>query len=322
MKTIRKIVGLFFALLLGAGGAVAQTYPSNPIKIIVSYPPGGGTDVNVRVLTPKLSEVLGQPIIIENKPGAAARLGPEFVAKSAPDGYTLLAGTSGEMVFNVGLFPSLGYDPERDFTPITLFNYDPMMFAVNPSFPAESIRELITVAKAKPDQVFHASAASAFQVAVEYFNKQAGVKIIHVPYKGAAPALTATVSGQTSLVVLSIPPLRPHVKSGKLRPLAFTGAKRSPFYPDVPTLLESGLDFEGVSWAGLFAPAGTPSAIIDKLYLGLTVVLKDKEVNQRLTAMGRDTSTIGVTPTEFKAILHRDLVKWPEEIRGFGIKGG
>ena len=322
METTSKSLGLLFALILGAGGAVAQTFPSNPIKIIVSYPPGGGTDVNVRVLTPKLSEVLGQPIIVENKPGATARLGPEFVGKSAPDGYTLLAGTSGEMVFNVGLFPSLRYDPERDFTPITLFNYDPMMFAVNPSFPAKSIRELIAIAKSKPDQVFHASAASAFQVAVEYFNKQAGVKIIHVPYKGAAPALTATIAGQTSLVVLSIPPLRPHVKSGKLRPLAFTGAKRSPFYPDVPTLLESGLDFEGVSWAGLFAPAGTPSAIIDKLYLGLTAVFKDKEVNQRLTAMGRDTSTIGVPPAEFKAILRRDLVKWPEEIRGFGIKGG
>ena len=322
METTSKSLGLLFALILGAGGAVAQTFPSNPIKIIVSYPPGGGTDVNVRVLTPKLSEVLGQPVIVENKPGATARLGPEFVAKSAPDGYTLLAGTSGEMVFNVGLFPSLRYDPERDFTPITLFNYDPMMFAVNPSFPAKSIRELIAIAKSRPDQVFHASAASAFQVAVEYFNKQAGVKVIHVPYKGAAPALTATIAGQTSLVVLSIAPLRPHLKSGKLRPLAFTGAKRSPFYPDVPTLLESGLDFEGVSWAGLFAPAGTPSAIIDKLYLGLTAVFKDNEVSQRLTAMGRDTSMIGVPPAEFKAILHRDLVKWPEEIRGFGIKGG
>ena len=196
------------------------------------------------------------------------------------------------------------------------------MFAVNPSFPPKSIKELIAIAKAKPDQVFHASAASAFQVAVEYFNKQAGVKIIHVPYKGAAPALTSAVSGETSLIVLSIPPLRPHLKSGKLRPLAFTGGKRSPFYPEVPTLKESGLDFEGVSWAGLFAPAGTPSAIIDKLYRALVTVFKDKEVNQRLTTMGRDTSTIGVTPAEFKAILQRDLAKWPGEIRGFGIKGG
>ena len=322
MKTTRKIVGLFFALVLGAGGALAQTYPSNPIKIIVSYQPGGGTDVNVRVLTPKLSEVLGRPIIVENRPGAAARLGPEFVAKAAPDGYTLLAGTSGEMVFNAGLFPSLRYDPDKDFAPITLINYDGMMFAVNPSFPPKSIKELIAIAKAKPDQVFHASAASAFQVAVEYFNKQAGVKIIHVPYKGAAPALTSAVSGETSLIVLSIPPLRPHLKSGKLRPLAFTGGKRSPFYPEVPTLKESGLDFEGVSWAGLFAPAGTPSAIIDKLYRALVTVFKDKEVNQRLTTMGRDTSTIGVTPAEFKAILQRDLAKWPGEIRGFGIKGG
>lgn len=322
MKTRCELLGLFLALVLAAGVSMAQSYPSKPIRIVVGYQPGGGTDVNIRLIAPKLSEQLGQPVIIENKPGAEARIATEYVAKAVPDGYTLLAGASGEMIFNVGLFASLPYDPEKAFTPITLFNYDPMVIAVNPSVPAHSVKELIALAKAKPGQVFHASAASAFHVAVEYFNQQAGVKIVHVPYKGAAPALTAAISGEATMVVLSIPPLRPHLKSGKLRAVAITGAKRSRFFPDLPTVLESGLDFEGVSWAGLFAPGGTPPAIIDKVYRAMSAALKDDAMNERLTSMGRDTSTIGISPAEFDVIFRKELAKWPKAIRELGIRGG
>ncbi|MBI4292509.1 MAG: tripartite tricarboxylate transporter substrate binding protein [Betaproteobacteria bacterium] len=323
MKTRHQVFGLLLALVLAAAESAAQTYPSKPVKIVVGYGAGGGTDVNMRLLVPKLSERLGQPVIVENKPGAAARIGAEFVAKSVPDGYTLYAGSSGEMVANVGLFPELSYNPGKDFVPITLFNYDPMVFTVNPGVPVKTIKELISLAKGKPGQVFHASAASAFQVAVEVFNREVGVKIVHVPYKGAAPAMTAAISGEATMIVLSPGPLMVHVKSGKLRTLAISAAKRSPFLPDVPTFRESGLDFETpISWAGLFAPAGTPEEIIEKLYQGMTFALRDKGVLDRLHAMGRDTSTTGVSPAEFARILQEDLAKWPKAIRELGIRGG
>ena len=323
MKTGHKYLGLLLALVLAAGESAAQPYPSRPIRIVVGYAPGGGTDVNIRLIAPKLSEQFGQQVIIENKPGAAARIATEYVATSAPDGYTLLAGASGEMIFNVGLFPSMPYDHEKAFTPITLFNYDPMVFAVNPSLPAHSVKELIALGKAKPGQLFHASAASAFQVAVELFNREAGIKIVHVPYKGAAPAVTAAISGEASMIVLSIPPLMAHLKTGKLRPLVITGTKRSQFFPEIPTFLESGLDFESpVSWAGLFAPAGTPAAIIDRLYSAMYVAIKEKAMTERLHEMGRETGTIGIPPEEFDIIFRKELAKWPKTIRELGIRGG
>lgn len=322
MRTRFRMAGIFLALALVAGGCAAQAFPAKPVRIVVGYAPGGGTDVNIRMLAPKLSENLGQPVIIENKPGAAASIATEYVAKAPPDGYTLLAGASGEMIFNVGLF-ALPYDADKAFAPITLFNYDPMVLAVNPSIPANTIGELIALAKTRPGQLFHASAASAFHMTVELFNKEAGIKIVHVPYKGAAPALTAAVSGEASLIVLSIPPLAAYLKSGKLRALAINGARRSRFFPDIPTFLESGVDFEGVvSWAGVFAPAGTPSAIIDRLYGGLSAAIRDEAMTERLHAMGRDTSTIGIPPAEFDLIYRKELAKWPKAIRDLGIRGG
>ena len=322
MKTGHKFLGLLLALVLAAGESAAQPYPSKPIRIVVGYAPGGGTDVNIRLIAPKLSEQFGQQVIIENKPGAAARIATEYVATSAPDGYTLLAGASGEMIFNVGLFPSMPYDHEKAFTPITLFNYDPMVFAVNPSLPAHSVKELIALGKAKPGQLFHASAASAFQVAVELFNREAGIKIVHVPYKGAAPAVTAAISGEASMIVLSIPPLMAHLKTGKLRPLVITGAKRSQFFPEVPTFLESGLDFESpVSWAGLFAPAGTPSAIIDRLYSALFTILKDNTMKEHFISQGREPiGGVGMPPAEFEVFFKAELAKWTKAINDFNIR--
>ena len=322
MTTGHKVLGLLLALVLAAGESAAQTYPARTIRIVVGYAPGGGTDVNIRLIAPKLAEQLGQPVIVENKPGAEARIAAEFVAKSAPDGYTLLAGASGEMVFNPGLFASLPYDPEKAFAPITLFNHDPLILAVHPSVPANSIKELIALAKARPGQLFHASAASAFHVTSELFNRDTGVKIVHVPYKGAAPAITAAVSGEASMIVISTAPIMAHVKSGKLRALAITGAKRSRFFPDIPTASESGVDFEGVTWAGLFAPAGTPSVIIDRIYGAISVALKDDTMVERLISMGRDPTGIGIPPAEFDIFFRKELAKWPKAIRDLGIRGG
>ncbi|MBI4292508.1 MAG: tripartite tricarboxylate transporter substrate binding protein [Betaproteobacteria bacterium] len=323
MKTTHKILGLFLALafVFAAGESAAQAYPNKPIKIVVGFQPGGGTDVTTRLVATKLSDVLGQPIIVENKPGAEARISTEYVAKAAPDGYTLLAGASGQMVFNPGLFAPLPYDHENAFVPITLLNSDPLVFAVNPSLPVHSVKDLVALAKAKPGTLFHASAASAFFVAAEFFNKQAGVKIIQVPYKGAAPAVVAAVSGEASMIVMSVPPINAMMKAGKLRPIAVTGDKRSRFLPEIPTVLESGLDFEGITWAGLFAPAGTPSAVIDKLYGGLAIVLKEDSMMKRLVSIGHETSGTGMPPAEFAIFFKKELAKWTKAIKDMNIRG-
>ncbi|MBI4292510.1 MAG: tripartite tricarboxylate transporter substrate binding protein [Betaproteobacteria bacterium] len=319
MKT--KQVVLSLALALAAGAVAAQSYPTKPIRMVVGFQPGGGTDVTARMVAPKLSEVLGQPIIIENKPGAEARIATDYVAKSAPDGYTLLAGASGQMVFNPALYPNSGYDPLKAFVPITLFNYDPLVVAVHPSVPARSMKELVALAKAKPGELFHASSASAFYVATELFNSTAGVKIVNVRYKGAAPAVNAAVAGETSLIVLSIPPIMAQLKSGKLRPLGITGAKRSRFFPDIPTVAEAGYEFDGITWAGLFAPAGTPQPIVEKLYTALTAVLKSDEMQERAIRSGREPiEGQGMPPAEFEKFFRAELNKWTKAIKQFNIR--
>ena len=324
MKTAYRVIGLFlaFALALACGESTAQSYPSRPIKLVVGFQPGGGTDVTARLIGPKLSEQLGQPVIVENKPGAEARIATEYVAKAAPDGYILLAGASGQMVFNPGLFAPLPYDPLKAFIPITLFNADSLVFAVHPSVPAHSLKELIALAKAKPGQLFHASSGSPFHVAVELFNRQAGVNIVHVPYKGAAPASNAAVAGEVSLIVISIPPISGQLQAGKLRALAINSRERSRFLPDVPTGLESGMDYEGITWAGLFAPAGTPRPIIDKLYAAMSVVLKDNPMKERFVAQGREpTGGVGMPPAEFEIFFKAELAKWTKAIKDLNIRG-
>jgi tripartite-type tricarboxylate transporter receptor subunit TctC len=323
MKTTYKGLGMFlaFALALACGESTAQSYPSKPVKLVVGSLPGGGTDITARLVTPKFSEQLGQPVMVENKPGAQGRIAAEYEAKAAPDGYTLFAGGSGQMVFNPGLFASLPYDPVKDFIPITLFDSDRLVFAVHPSVPAHSLKELIALAKAKPGQLFHGSSGSPFHVAVELFNRQAGVNIVHVPYKGAAPAANAAVAGEVSLIVISIAPILGQLQSGKLRALAINGTERSRVLPDIPTALESGLDYEGITWAGLFAPAGTPRAIIDKLYSAMSIVLKDDDVKARFISRGREPSGgIGMPPAEFDIFFKAELAKWTKAIKDLNIR--
>lgn len=322
MKTKYKFVGLLLVLVLVAGESMAQAYPTKPIRIIVGFQPGGGTDVTARMVSPKLSENLGQPIIIENRPGAEARISNEYVAKAPPDGYTLLAGASGQMVFNPGLYPSLNYDPVKAFVPITLFNYDPLILAVHPSVPAKTLKEFVALAKSKPGELFHASSATNFHVSAELFNRVAGVKVVNVPYKGAAPAVSAAVSGETSMIIISIPPILSMLKAGKLRPLAITGEKRSRFFRDIPTALESGFAFEGVTWAGLFAPAGTPRPIIDRLYTAMLTVLKSDDMRERFISAGREPiEGQGMPPAEFEKFFLAELTRWTKAIKEFNVRG-
>ncbi|MBI2320363.1 MAG: tripartite tricarboxylate transporter substrate binding protein [Betaproteobacteria bacterium] len=307
------------ALAIAAGDCAAQAFPSKPIRFVTGNAPGGGTDTLARMIGPKLSERLGQPIIVENRPGADGFIASEYVAKAPADGYTILVGTDGQMVLNVGLYAKLPYDPVADFAPITRISSTPLMIAVHPSLPASSIKELIALAKAKPGELFYASGAPVFRVATEMFKAQTGTNIVLVPYKGAAPAIAALLAADVTVGTMSVGPLLPHVRAGKLRGLAVTSAKRIALAPDIPTLAESGLPgFEVDPWTGLFAPDGTPRAVVDKLSSEANAVLKADEMRAALGKRG--VVAAPTTPDELAAVLKADLAKWPKLLRELQIR--
>lgn len=313
-----RALGLFVALAFACCGSAAQTYPVKAIKLVVGYQPGGGTDSLARIVAPKLGERLGQPVMVENRPGANATIGVGYAAKADPDGYTLLVGASGEMVYAPGLYDRLAYDTAKDFIPVIQLSTNPLIFAAHPSLPVTSISELIALAKAKPGTLFYGSGAAPFQAAGELFKKQAGVNIVNVPYKGAAPSVTAAVAGEVPLLVVGLSSL-PLVRSGKLRALAVTSPKRYALLPHVPTMAEAGLPgFEVVPWTGVFAPAGTPRAIIEKLNSEMMAVVRLDDVKERFTALG--VSGEGLPLPEFNALIKADLAKWPKVLREFNIR--
>ncbi len=323
MKIAHKVLGLFLALaLIVAGGeSAAQSYPSKPIKFVVGLSPGGGTDILARLIGQKLSDQLGQQVIVENRPGADALIATEYVAKSAPDGYTLLVGTSGGMTLNPTLYP-VPYDVVKDFVPITVFGPAPVVFAVHPSFPATTVKEFIALAKAKPGEVHYSSGGTVFQVAAELIKQQAGLNITHVRYKGGSPAINAALAGDVPMVATSIAAVLPHLRAGKLRALAVTSTKRSTVLPEVPTLAESGLaNYEFMMWTGLFAPAGTPRAIIDKLYSEMSIALKSDTLKERFASLSYETGGIvGMPPAEFGAMHRAELAKWTKLIKDLNIR--
>jgi len=320
LKIAYKVFGLALALglALASGESPAQSYPSRPIKFVVGYTPGGGNDILGRMVAQKLGERLGQSVVVENKPGADSIIGTDYVAKSAPDGHTLLV-SSAAMILNAALYDRVPYDTGKDFIPITMFASDPLVFAVNPSVPAATIRELIALAKTKPGQMFYSSGAPAFHVSAELFKSRAGVNIVHVPYKGSGPAITAAVAGEVPMVVVSIVPVIAQLRAGKLRPLVVTSAKRDSLLPDVPTMSEAGLDVEGGIWVGLFAPAGTPRAIVDKLYSEVSIILKSDSTQKGLATLGYDTSGTGMSPAEFNTFFRTNLSKWSKVIADLNI---
>jgi tripartite-type tricarboxylate transporter receptor subunit TctC len=307
-----------FSGLAGAqisGGTVA--YPQRPLKLVVGYPPGGNNDIIARIVAKDLADSLQQPVIVENRPGAAGRIAGEYVARSAPDGYTLLVGATGPMVYAPGLYTSMQYDAGKDFRPITLLGSTPMVLAVNKSFPATSISGFVSLAKQQDVQ--YAQGATPFLVAAESFKKLAGLRMVAIPYKGNVQAVTAAVSGEVQMVVADVPTLIAQLNSGGLRALAVTGPERSKYLPNVPTLAESGFAFEGISWTGLFAPAGTSNAVINLLHARLAAILTSPSIQQRLTQLNFETAGIGMSPQAFGEMHRKDLNRWVPEIRRLGI---
>jgi tripartite-type tricarboxylate transporter receptor subunit TctC len=314
---------LLLSALVAAGPSGAQDakgYPSRPIRFIVPYPPAGGTDIVARILADPLAAVLGRPIIVDNRGGAAGNLGTDIVAKSAPDGYTILFTLSSHTI-NPKLYDKLPFDVEKDFVPISLAALIPQILVANPALPANNVRELIALAKAEPGKLNYASVGtgSPGHIAGELFKLKTGIDMVHVPYKGGGPAVSDTLSGQVQLLFVSLPAALQHIRAGRLKALAVTSEQRSQAIPDVPTIAESGVpDCIVNSWYGVLAPAHTPPAIVAKLQAALAQVLALPEVKAKLFVQGAEATAS--TSAEFERRIHAELQQWEYVIREAKIK--
>jgi tripartite-type tricarboxylate transporter receptor subunit TctC len=314
-------------LIAGAGvtcyvlPAFAATYPVRPIRFIVPFAPGGGGDIVGRIVGQRLSERLGKPLIVDNRGGAGGTLGTDLAAKDAPDGYTLLLGNVGPLALSPSLYPGLSYAPARDLAPVTMVASFPNLLVSNASLPVKSVQELVAYAKARPGKLNFASAGSgtSTHLAAELFKSEAGIDVVHVPYKGGAAALTDVISGQVAYYFGSLPSSLPLARSGKLRALAVTSLKRSPAAPDIPTVAESGYrGFETSAWYGLLVPAGTPRDIIAKLNAGTMFVLGLPDVKERLAQEGSEP--MGNSPAEFGAYIKSEIAKWASVVKTAHVK--
>ncbi len=309
------------AALTPQAAAAADAYPAKPIRFVVAFPPGGGTDIIARSIAQKLAERIAQQVVVDNRPGAGGNIGTDIVAKSAPDGYTILMGSAGPLAINASLFAKMPFDPIKDLAPVTLAASTPNVLVVHPSLPARTVKELIALARAKPGEINFASSGhgTPAHLAGELFNSMAGVKLVHVPYKGAAPALADLLGGQVQIMFSTMPPALPHVKDGKLRALAVTSRKRSPAALDLPTLDEAALaGFEAITWHGVVVPAGTPTTVIALLNREIVAILHLPEVVERLSGQGAEA--LGSTPEEFAAYIGSESVKWAKVVRESGAK--
>jgi len=318
VSTVIRAVAL--SLALAATGALAQDYPTRPIHMIVPYPPGGGTDIVARVITEPLGQALGQPIVIDNRGGAAGNVGTEAAARATPDGYTMLFTLSSHTI-NPKLYAKLPFDVEKDFVPIGLAANIPQILVANPSLPVNNVQELIAYAKANPGKLNFASVGtgSPGHIAGELFKLKTGVDIVHVPYKGGGPAVTDTLGGQVQLLFVSMPAAWQFVKAGRLKAFAVTSDKRSVVAPDIPTLAEAGVpDCVVNSWYGALVPAKTPPAAVAKLAAALAKVVQSSDVKERLLLQGAEATTS--TPQEFDALIRDELAKWDYVIRAAKIK--
>ncbi len=301
-------------------GAYAQTYPARPIRVIVPFPPGGPTDVLARIVALRLAERLGQPVLIDNKPGASGMVGADAVAKAAPDGHTLLVNASIHII-NPSLYPKQPYDAIADFAAISNLADVPLVLAVNPKVPAHSVKELVALARSAKTPLAFASAGNAASqhLSGEAFKAAAGIDMLHVPYKGSAPALTDLIGGQVQLMFDSLPSSMPFIKSGAIRPLAVTTLRRSAALPDVPTLAEAGYPGFSIStWYGVWAPAGTPAAVVQRLSSEIAAIVRSPEVRAQLEKLGAEP--VGNTPAEFTAFTKAELVKWASIVKQSGAK--
>jgi tripartite-type tricarboxylate transporter receptor subunit TctC len=313
---------LFLAGLLTSGAcAVAAEYPDRAVKVVVPASPGGGADFVTRILSVKLGEIMGQPIVVENRAGASGTIAADLVAKSTPNGYTLLMAQSTSAVIAPHLYKKLSYDPINDLTPVTLVALVPNMLVVNPSVPAKTVKEFIALARAKPGMLNFGSSGKGApsHLAGESFKRAAGVDMVHVPYKGAGPAVNALISGEIQVMFAPMVSVLPHVKSGRLKAIAVTSAERSQSAPEIPTIAESGLpDFEINSWFGLFVPANTPGAIIDRLHRDTAAALKNPDVIARYASEGAEPG--GNTPAQFSAFVRAEYVKYGKVVKDSGAQ--
>ena len=317
-----------FALLLtlsiaAASPAHAQKadYPVRPVRMIAPFPPAGPTDVLARAISVKLTEYWGQQVIVDNRPGAGGNIGTELAARAAPDGYTLVMGTIATHAINESLYANLPYSPQKDFVPVALAAQTPSLVVVHPSLPAKTFGDLIAIAKAKPRGLnyAHAGVGTLGQLAMELLTMQAGVLVTHVPYKGTGPALTDTLGGQTAFMITSALTAAPHVRNGRLRALAITGAKRSAAWPDIPTIAESGYpNYLAVGWAGVFAPARVPPGLPARINADINRALASPDTRERLLASGSEPASL--TDKEFGAFTRAETAKWAKVVREAGVK--
>ena len=299
----------------------AQTYPTKAIRFVVPFAPGGTTDILARIIGQRLMEPLGQSIVIENRPGANGALGSELVAKAPPDGHTIIMGYLGSLAINPNLYPKLSYDAVKDFAPITLAAATTQAIVMHPSLPARNLKDLISLAKARPGQIAYASAGigAPSHLAGELFKMMAGINMVHVPYKGSGAALTDLLGGHVAISFGGLAAAAPYVKTGRLKILAVANATRSPAMPDVPSVAESGLPgFEVPSWFGVLAPAGTPAPIVNRLNAEMVKILRAPDVKERLAADGAEV--VANTPEQFAAYIRAEITKWGKVIRDAQIR--
>jgi tripartite-type tricarboxylate transporter receptor subunit TctC len=325
LQAERRVLGMryFFAVIAAAlalqvTGAAAQSYPSRPLRLVIPAAPGGGTDIIARTISPKLVELFGQQVIIENRAGGNTNIGTEFVARAAPDGYTVLMASTPHAI-NPSLFAKLNFDPVRDFTPISLLASTQTVFVVHPSLPVKNMREFIALAKARPGQLTAGtSAGTSQQLAVELFKTMAKVDVVNVPYKGAGAALTDMLAGHVQFQVNTLVATLPHIQSGRLRALGMCGVQRSPVMPDLPTVGETLKGFESAGWYGLLGPAGLQRDVVARLHAAFKAALSDATIRDRLTGQGVDI--VAGSPEELTAYLGKEIPKWAAVVKASGMK--
>jgi len=316
--SMRRLLAVLLALATSA--TFAQPYPTRAVRVIVPATPGGGVDIIARALAQRLSENWGQPVVVENRPGATGVIGMEAVARAAPDGYTLVVCTNAMLTISPYLYSNAGYDPVRDLAPVTLAASSPFLLVVHPSLPVHGVKELIAFARAHPGEINYSSSGngSATHMAAVLFDHMAGVKMVHVPYKGSSPAITDLLAGQIQMRFSALVPILPHVRAGKLRALAVTGARRFAQMPDVPTVMETVPGYTSDIWYGVLAPAATPTPLLDRLHADVTRHLQSQDFKSRLEADGSEA--VASTRSEFAAVIQADVQRWTQLIRSTGVK--
>ena len=322
MKTRTALFACAALVMAVAGGVQAQGYPTKPIRLIIGFPPGGSNDIVARQMAPKLTQLLGAQVIVENRPGANATIATDFVAKAPPDGYTLMLGSSSPLVISPFTYPNIPYDTLRDLAPITTVGSTPEMIAIHPSLPARNLKELVALAKAQPGKLNFASSGNGGlpHLAIELFGNLAKVKIVHVPYKGAGPAAVDLMGGHVHAMIIDMPALAPGVKSGKLRGIAVTAEKRSPLLPDLATTGEQGMPaLIAVNWFAIMAPAKTPKPVVDRLYDAIVKAATAPEMKQQFDTVGVEV-LVQPSTEAFTAFLKNDLVRWGKVAKESGAK--